>query len=333
MKFSIIIPTYNRSNSLEQTIKGFLNIDYPSHLYEIIIADNNSTDNTKDIVFSYYENIEKVPIRYIFESRQGVHYARNSASKIAQNEILYFTDDDMIPDSNIFNEIKKTFELNNKIGVVTGKVLPIWEQTPPRWILRYCNNYILSLLDSKYEIIIGSSLDYLYSCHQAIKIDAFIDAEGFNPEYTKNKYMGDGETGLNTKIKNLGYLFAYNSNSIVYHVIPPYRLKQSYLNKRLENNGRAHAYSIFKLTNTRSKFIPYFCKNILLKLPYSFAKKFLNPIKKLDIENYRFFYANFFYWKGNISFSISIFFNKTFREFVVKSNWLTDDSEFDNIIF
>ena len=94
---SIIIPTYNRANLLPLTLDSFLAQDYPRDRYEIIVADNNSTDTTREVAARYFGN-SAVPVKYIFEERQGVHYARNSAAKQASGDILYFTDDDMVAD-------------------------------------------------------------------------------------------------------------------------------------------------------------------------------------------------------------------------------------------
>jgi glycosyltransferase involved in cell wall biosynthesis len=62
---SIIIPTYNRAKMLGLTIESFTGQDYPKELYEIIISDNNSSDNTRDIVAEWQAK-SPVPIKYIF---------------------------------------------------------------------------------------------------------------------------------------------------------------------------------------------------------------------------------------------------------------------------
>ena len=109
MFISVIIPTYNRSEMLGITIDSFIVQHYPKDQYEIIISNNNSTDNTAEVINEYLLNDLGVRIVYHFEKRQGVHYARNSAAKIAEGDILYFTDDDMIADSNLLEEIIKPF--------------------------------------------------------------------------------------------------------------------------------------------------------------------------------------------------------------------------------
>ena len=86
---SIIIPTYNRANTLALTLESFVNQNYDKAKYELIIADNNSSDNTKQLTEEWQEN-QLCQIKYLFEPRQGVHYARNAAFKCSKVK-LYIT--------------------------------------------------------------------------------------------------------------------------------------------------------------------------------------------------------------------------------------------------
>jgi glucosyl-dolichyl phosphate glucuronosyltransferase len=327
MRVSIIIPTYNRDKYIGITIQSFLELNYSKDLYEIIIVDNNSNDNTKSVVQKFIENNNGVKISYLFEARQGVHYARNSAARVANSELLYFTDDDMIADPELLNELVQLFLFDDKVGVATGKVLPKWEDTPPTWILRHCNNYLLSLLDPNYEFVIAAELPYLYSCHQAVRRDVFFLAEGFNPEYTRNKYMGDGETGLNIKIIQLGYKFGFNGKSLIYHMIPGSRFTQRYLNKRLANNGIAHSYSAFRRCPTNSFLLKQILKKIAFKMPAELAKYLIMPIVKRDASLYRFFIAKWHYYFSSVSFDLQILFTPRLKKFVLKRDWLTNDQD------
>ena len=117
---SVIVPTYNRANMLGTTIKSLINQSYDKKNYEIIVVDNNSSDNTLQVIEQLYKE-SPVLINYLWELRQGAHYARNSALKIAKGEILYYTDDDMIADSNLLTEIIRPFYLYHKVSSVTGR--------------------------------------------------------------------------------------------------------------------------------------------------------------------------------------------------------------------
>ncbi|MCX6325043.1 MAG: glycosyltransferase [Bacteroidia bacterium] len=335
MKVSIIIPTYNRGKYIGITLQSFLELNYPKNRYEIIVVNNNSTDNTEEVIQQYINNSFGVKLHYLFEPRQGVHYARNTAARMAKFELLYFTDDDMIADTELLNEIIKPFQFDSKVADVTGKVLPKWEEEPPKWILKHCNNYLLSLLNPDYDFIIADSIRFLYSCHQAIRREVFFQVEGFNPEYTKGKYMGDGETGLNIKVRKLGYKFGYNGKSVIFHIIPKSRCSQAYLNRRFENNGRAHAYTSFRERGSIFYLVMSICKNLICRFPMDIIITIIKPIFKKDfslyLSLYRLLIGRLYYLYGNMAFNFNLLTKSNFRKFVLKNDWLSYDKEFDAI--
>lgn len=87
-KISVIIPAYNEEGFIKQTIINTQHVLNSLNIkYEIIVVDNNSTDNTFKIA-------RDLGITVIKESKQGIAYARNSGAKIAKNNILLFIDAD-----------------------------------------------------------------------------------------------------------------------------------------------------------------------------------------------------------------------------------------------
>lgn len=316
---SIIIPTFNRANILRKTVESFVDQSYPKNMYEIVIADNNSTDGTKHIVEKLIQEND-IPIRYLYEKRQGVHYARNSAAKVAIGNILYFTDDDMVADKNLLKEIVKPFYSDQRIACVTGRVLPKWEMPPPDWIIKLCLNSLLSLNDPPEDFIVSAST--VFSCHQAILREVFFISGGFNPENTDGEWIGDGETGLNLTIEALGYNLGYNGSSIIYHVIPPQRMTQSYLNKRLSNQGNCDSYTEYK--NNR-----YSNHKLMLLVACHFIKMIVSEIKcMINISNnrdiWRINHARFFYYLSRIKYDYRLMVDESWREFVLKRNWIQD---------
>lgn len=137
---SIIIATYNRALYIGPTIESFLKQKFPKDQYEIIVADNTSTDTTKAVIQQYTKNKAGVQVRYIYEGRPGNHFARNTAAQKAKYDILYFADDDVIADSNLLKEIIVPFRLDPEVATVTGRILPKWEIEPPKWVGKYLAN-------------------------------------------------------------------------------------------------------------------------------------------------------------------------------------------------
>lgn len=85
---SIIIPTYNRGYIIRNVIESVLAQTYPH--WELIILDDGSTDETKEIVKSY----NNVKIRYFYQTQQGPSSARNKAFTIARGEWVVYIDSD-----------------------------------------------------------------------------------------------------------------------------------------------------------------------------------------------------------------------------------------------
>ncbi|NOS80980.1 MAG: glycosyltransferase family 2 protein [Nitrospira sp.] len=88
-KISIIIPTYNRALFVTEAIDSVMAQTFRD--YEVIVVDDGSTDNTKDVLLRYGERI-----RYIYQSNSGVGAARNAGVRCAVGEWLAFLDSDDI---------------------------------------------------------------------------------------------------------------------------------------------------------------------------------------------------------------------------------------------
>lgn len=320
MKVSVIIPTYNRCELVGFTLDSFIRQNIEKNDFEIIVADNNSSDNTKEVVKNFIETHKDFKISYFLESRQGVHYARNSAAKFAKGEYLYFTDDDMIADPNLLPELLYLFGLDNKIASATGSVIPKWEVDPPAWVLKLCNNTLLSLNNPDQEIIISDTDCNIFSCHQMIKRDVFFLTGGFNPENTKGNWIGDGETGLNIKIKALHYKFASNRKSITNHIIPASRMTQAYLNKRLYNQGNCDTYTWYRKTNPSSIELILDSAKSSLKIILNFAKCIIKLLM-FDIR-WRLNLANCYYNIARIKYNLKLINNASWRVLVLKNNWI-----------
>lgn len=90
MKFSVVIPTYNRAATLRQTLTALMAQDYPD--YEIIVVDDGSTDDTRAMIAREFPQV-----RYIYQQNRGPAAARNRGIAHARGEIIAFTDDDCVP--------------------------------------------------------------------------------------------------------------------------------------------------------------------------------------------------------------------------------------------
>ena len=107
-KFSIIIPTYNRANFIVKTINSVLDQTYTN--FELIIVDDGSTDNTKEIVLA----IKDDRLKYLKKQNEERAAARNYGINKAKGEYITFLDSDDLFYENHLDEAFSFFE-NHKI--------------------------------------------------------------------------------------------------------------------------------------------------------------------------------------------------------------------------
>ena len=118
---SIVVSTFNRINYLKRSIQALLNLDYQN--FEIIVVNDGSRDGTKN----YLKSLKNEKIKIIHHKRNlGLSRARNSGIKLAQGNIIAFTDDDCVAAENWLRALAKSFA-NPAIGFVIGQTFYIKE--------------------------------------------------------------------------------------------------------------------------------------------------------------------------------------------------------------
>src|SRR5688572_32298959 len=97
MDATIAICTWNRSDLLEKTLVHMQQLAVPAGVsWEIVVVNNRCTDNTDEILAKY---IGALPLRRVFEDKQGQSHARNAAAVAARGDLIIWTDDDVLVDA------------------------------------------------------------------------------------------------------------------------------------------------------------------------------------------------------------------------------------------
>jgi glycosyltransferase involved in cell wall biosynthesis len=112
-KISIIIPAWNEEGHIATAISALKKQNFPREDFEIIVVDNNSSDNTRDVAQAAGADL------VLQEKEQGTNMARNCGLRSATGEILAFLDADCEPPTDWLSHIVKNFE-NAKISATSG---------------------------------------------------------------------------------------------------------------------------------------------------------------------------------------------------------------------
>lgn len=242
MKASVVICTYNRANLLADSIRAVQMQDFPEKDYEILVIDNNSRDNTKEIVASAAK-CSKVRIRYIFEDRQGLSYARNTGIEQSSGEIVAFVDDDIDAADDWLKSIISAFE---SIDVVAagGPIRPVWPFEKPAWLSeKWQGFFTINEYPQAKEKGEFHPPHYPWGANMAFRRDAIIRAGMFSTDLGRvgTSLLSCEEKSLFQKIYSTGGKVAFAPAAVIHHKIPADRLNKLWLYHRTYWQGRSNA--------------------------------------------------------------------------------------------
>jgi len=205
MKTSVIIPTYNAEKYLPKLLEA---LEKQTTIFELIIIDSSSTDNTVAIAKEYTKHILTIP--QVEFDHGGT---RTIAAKVASEDIIVFLTQDALPyDDQAIEKILEAFE-NPKVGAAYGRQLPYEDATIFSKHLRYFNypeiSYVRTINDKKQY---GIKTAFLSDSFAAYRKKSLKEAGWF-----KNDLIVGEDTYAGSKILLEGYALAYCADAKVYH--------------------------------------------------------------------------------------------------------------------
>ncbi len=238
IEYSVIIPTLNNSSKLKECLKCISKLNFDPSLFEVLVVDNGSTDDTKQVVDTFKNEVPN--LRYFFSAIPGLHTGRNLGLEKARGDSLSYIDDDSFVTKGWLKGIERAFEDPN-VALVGGPCLPKYESKPPEWLKYLWGDCefgktlgYLSLLDFG-DKFISIPPDYVYGCNFNIRKDVLLEFKGFPPDYFPcklRKYSGRGESAVAKKISVSKLSALYSPEIKIYHLVPNSRLTEEYLYHR-----------------------------------------------------------------------------------------------------
>jgi glycosyltransferase involved in cell wall biosynthesis len=247
VQISAVICTRNRAPYLRRALQGLLRQTLPPECFEILIVDNDSTDDTRDVVCTEFAAVSN--LRYIAEIRPGLSRARNTGYREARGDYVAYLDDDAIPFPQWLEAILNAFRTTTpQPGCVSGKIKPIWEAARPKW-LHDRMVHLLTILDVSDEPVILRANQYGFGANIAFRRDVLDVVGGFPPELGRqgNVLLGSEDTFIQSRVRELGYSCYYHPQVAVLHHVHPHRLRQGWFLRRLYYHGVSKALERVRL--------------------------------------------------------------------------------------
>jgi glycosyltransferase involved in cell wall biosynthesis len=235
MDVTVAICTYNHRDSLRQTLDALGRVRVPRGLgCELLVIDNNSNDGTAELVKNYRLD-NGIPVRYLFEPRQGQCFARNAALAAARGRFIMFTDDDVRPPSDWIEGMSAPL-LDGRAQAVAGgvSIAPHLLRPWMTWLHRACLASTDSLDPADPGTLVGANM--AFSLEVLGKVPAF-DTE-----------LGPGALGFHDEslfafqLREAGYKIVSAFDVTVEHHFDESRLARANFLDTALKMGRSSAY-------------------------------------------------------------------------------------------
>lgn len=244
MTTTVIVCTFNRSVSLRAALESVAaSVVSPSITWEVLIVDNNSSDETKAVAEEF---CRRYPgrFRYVFEPQPGKSYALNTGIGESRGEILAFLDDDVTVSPSWVQGLTKAVQEGNWAGA-GGRTLLAHSFTPPPWLALsgpYGMGGILAALfdlgDQPAELT-----EAPYGTNAAYRRAAFEKYGGFRtdlgPSPNSRTPRPNEDTEFGRRLMAAGERLRYEPSAVVYHPVPTARLEKKYFLDWWFDLGRA----------------------------------------------------------------------------------------------
>ena len=239
-KISVGICTYNRANLLRQTLESFQKISNPSCEWELVVVNNNSTDDTDQTIEQFKDNL---PIVAGFQSIQGHAASRNKTIELATGEYLAWTDDDVLLDANWLRNYENAFNRHPEHGFFGGVIEPHYETPRPEWLVETWDKckgaYALRELgDEPFEF---TQQRLPYGANFAVKME-LQKKYPFDLKTGRvgKQMLGEDESTVLRAMLNDGHKGIWCPDVKLKHFLPTDRLTESYLKRYFVGQGQAN---------------------------------------------------------------------------------------------
>jgi len=232
LHISAVICTHNRANYLRKAIRSLVNQTLPKEEYEILVIDNASTDNTREIILGEFSHISN--LRYIYENKLGANHARNIGLANSAGKYVAYLDDDAIASDQWLEKILNVLHTcKPTVGCVGGRVELIWESVRPLWLSNELLGW-LAMINWTAQPAVLSGTQYLASVNIAFPKRLLEDMGGFDPRLGRrgSNLLSNDEILIQRQLQSRGYELYYDPSIVVSHHVSASRLNRKWFVRR-----------------------------------------------------------------------------------------------------
>jgi glucosyl-dolichyl phosphate glucuronosyltransferase len=239
-EISVVICSYNRADYIINAIASLEHQTLEHSEFEVIVVDNNSIDNTEELVMEYIRKHPGFDCHYLTESRQGASFARNTGAAFSRSPLLCFMDDDAVAEPDYLERIIKFFKSHDDAGGLGGRIIPLYIPAEPKWMSHFVSSLVGNFDYSK-EPTVFEPGKYPLESNMVVRKSDFDAIGGFNTDLPGVKGTlrigGEGKDFF-LRLQALQRKIYYDPAVIVQHVVEVKKLTPEYMYRVASGIGR-----------------------------------------------------------------------------------------------
>lgn len=288
---SVVICTYNRAVYLPEALSSLYNQTIGKNQFEVIVVNNNSTDNTEQVCKDFITSHADGQFYYTNEPQQGASYARNTGAALAKGDLLCFMDDDAIAKPDYLNLVLAFYQQHPDAGGLGGRIIPRYIPEEPKWMSHFVSSLVGNFDYSK-DICVFSPNKYPLESNMIIKKSDFEQVKGFNtalPGVKGTLRIGGEGKEFFLKLKAIGKIIYYHPDVTVEHIVETQKLTPEYMYRVASGIGRGEKVRTLEISKSSYwlKIVEYLFKlgaSIVLAFAYLLQG---NPVKMKPVIQFR----------------------------------------------
>ena len=239
IRLSLIIPTHNRSERLIAALESVIRQDLPAADWECVVVSNNSTDDTVARFGDFAARYPGLHLRLVTEDGPGVSYARNRGIAETSAPLLVFIDDDERINPGFLRAYADFFDAHPDAVVAGGRIIAEYVTGRPAWLSKYTEMPIANPMDFGDAVRPFPAGRVPGGGNMAFRRSAALRYGGFDPSLGRvgRMLIGGEENDFFERLMRGGETCWYVPGAVMWHIIPPEKLTESYFRRLCYNVG------------------------------------------------------------------------------------------------
>ena len=239
IRLSLVIPTHNRAAQLVAALESVVRQDLPPHVWECVVVNNNSTDDTVMRFEEFAGAHPDIGLRLVSEPGPGVSYARNRGLREAQAPLVAFIDDDERVNPGFLRAYLDFFDAHPEAVVAGGRIIAEYVTGRPAWLSKYTEMPIANPMDFGDAVRPFPAGRVPGGGNMAFRRSAALRYGGFDPSLGRvgRMLIGGEENDFFERLMRGGETCWYVPGAVMWHIIPPEKLTESYFRRLCYNVG------------------------------------------------------------------------------------------------